>query len=338
MNIALKVPESLKIDWETPVPAIQANQGGQAVVQVATIRLQMETMVSNIQEAICEVVERIDGRSFRRDSWSRTEGGGGLSCVLQDGNVFEKAGVNVSTVMGTLSSEAMRSLKLGGQAAQARQAAFYATGVSIVIHPHNPMAPTAHANYRYFELDDGREDGSWWFGGGSDLTPTYLIESDATHFHRTLKDTCDRHDLDFYPRFKKICDDYFYLPHRGERRGIGGIFFDHLNERAAEFYLAFITDCASAFVPSYFPLIEQRKNMPFEPEQKAWQQIRRGRYVEFNLVYDRGTTFGLKTGGRIESILMSLPRTAAWEYDHQPVEGSSEALTVNVLKHPREWV
>jgi len=308
------------------------------VVQVATMRLQMETTVRDIQEVICEAVEHIDGRSFRRDSWSRPEGGGGLSCVLQDGNVFEKAGVNISTVMGTLSSEAMRSLKLGGQAAPERSTAFYATGVSVVIHPHNPLAPTVHANYRYFELDGGRADGNWWFGGGSDLTPAYLIESDAAHFHRTLKDACDRHDPAFYPRFKKTCDDYFYLPHRGERRGIGGIFFDHLNGRAPEFYLAFVTDCARAFVPSYFPLIEQRKDMPFSPEQKAWQQLRRGRYVEFNLVYDRGTTFGLKTGGRVESILMSLPRTAAWEYDHQPLAGSPEALTIETLKHPREWV
>ena len=308
------------------------------MVQVATIRLQMEALVSTIQEAICEAAERIDGRSFRRDSWSRAEGGGGLSCVLQDGNVFEKAGVNVSTVMGILSSEAMRSLKLGGQEAQARQTAFYATGISVVIHPHNPLAPTVHANYRYFELDDGRAPGSWWFGGGSDLTPAYLIEADAVHFHRTLKDACDRHDPSFYPRFKKYCDDYFYLPHRDERRGIGGIFFDHLNERVPAFYLAFVADCARAFIPSYFPLIERRKDMPFEPEQKTWQQLRRGRYVEFNLVYDRGTTFGLKTGGRVESILMSLPRTAAWEYDHQPAGESPEALTLDALKSPREWV
>jgi coproporphyrinogen III oxidase len=273
-------------------------------------------MVRNVQESICEAVERIDGCRFRQDSWSRTQGGGGLSCVLQDGNVFEKAGVNVSTVMGTLSSEAMRSLKLGGQATEARATAFYATGLSIVIHPHNPMAPTVH----------------------SDLTPAYLIESDAIHFHSTLKDACDRHDATFYPRFKQTCDDYFYLPHRGERRGIGGIFFDHLKERTQEFYLAFITDCAQTFVPSYIPLIERRKDMPFSAEQKAWQQLRHGRYVEFNLVYDRGTTFGLKTGGRVESILMSLPRTATWEYDQQPVAESQEAMTIEVLKHPRAWV
>lgn len=308
------------------------------MAHMRTMRARMETMVHDIQEIICEEVERLDGCSFRRDSWSRAGGGGGLSCILQNGTIFEKAGVNISTVMGTLSSEAMRSLKLGGQAEHEHSAAFYATGVSVVIHPHHPLIPTVHANYRYFELGDGRADGSWWFGGGSDLTPAYLIEADAIHFHRTLKEVCDRYDPAFYPRFKKNCDDYFYLPHRCEHRGIGGIFFDHLHERSPEFYLAFVTDCARAFVPSYFPMVELRKEMPVRAKQKAWQQLRRGRYVEFNLLYDRGTTFGLKTGGRVESILMSLPRTASWEYDHQPSEGSPEAAMVEVLKLPRAWV
>jgi coproporphyrinogen III oxidase len=308
------------------------------MLQVETMRVRMETMVHGIQDVISEAVERMDGRRLRQDIWTRPEGGGGISRILQDGHVFEKAGVNVSTVTGTLSSEAARALKLGGQEMGDRSTSFYATGVSVVIHPHNPMAPTVHANYRYFEMDDGRTPGSWWFGGGSDLTPAYLIEADAVHFHRTLKTACDRHDPAFYPRFKKTCDDYFYLSHRGERRGIGGIFFDHLKDRDAEFYLAFVTDCAEAFVPAYFPLIEKRKDMPFTAEQKTWQQLRRGRYVEFNLIHDRGTTFGLKTGGRVESILMSLPRTAAWEYEHQPVVGSPEATTIEVLKNPREWV
>ena len=308
------------------------------MLHVETMRVRMETMVRRIQDVISEAVEQMDGQHLRQDVWTRPEGGGGISRVLQDGNVFEKAGVNVSTVMGTLSGEAVRALKLGGQATQDSPTSFYATGVSVVIHPHNPLAPTIHANYRYFELDNGRTQGSWWFGGGSDLTPAYLIEDDAVHFHHTLKTACDHHDPAFYPRFKKICDDYFYLPHRGERRGIGGIFFDHLNDRDAEFYLAFVTDCAEAFVPAYFPLIEKRKDMPFTAEQKAWQQLRRGRYVEFNLIYDRGTTFGLKTGGRVESILMSLPHTATWEYGHQPVAGSPEARTIEALKNPREWV
>lgn len=307
------------------------------MVQTETMRTRMQTLVHSTQRAISEAVEQIDGQPFRRDTWTRPEGGGGISCVLQDGTVFEKAGVNVSTVMGTLSSEAMRALKLGGQQASG-PAAFYATGVSVVLHPHNPMAPTVHANYRYFELSESEAEGSWWFGGGSDLTPAYLIPADASHFHRTLKAACDEYDPTFYPRFKQICDDYFYLPHRGERRGIGGIFFDHLNDRDPAFYLAFVGACARAFVPAYFPLIEQRKDMPFTAEQKAWQQIRRGRYVEFNLIHDRGTTFGLRTGGRVESILMSLPRTATWVYEHQPLEGSPEAVLIDVLQHPREWV
>lgn len=308
------------------------------MVQIETMRVRIETMVHEIQDVIREAIEHIDRQRFRQDMWTRPEGGGGISCILQDGNVFEKAGVNVSTVMGKLSSEAMRALKLGGQQTRDHSASFYATGVSVVIHPHNPMAPTVHANYRYFELDDGGAQISWWFGGGSDLTPAYLFESDGVHFHRTLKAACDQYDPVFYPRFKKTCDDYFYLPHRDERRGIGGIFFDHLNDRDPAFYMAFITECARAFVPSYFPLIEERKDMPFTPQQKAWQQLRRGRYVEFNLIHDRGTTFGLKTGGRVESILMSLPRTAAWEYDLQPITGSPEAEIIEVLKNPREWV
>ncbi len=308
------------------------------MLQVETMRTRMEQMVRTIQDTISSAVEQLDGQHFHEDRWTRAEGGGGISRILQNGNVFEKAGVNISTVTGTLSSEAQRSLKLGGEYSSTDPVTFYATGVSVVIHPHNPLAPTAHANYRYFELNDGSQPGSWWFGGGSDLTPSYLIEEDAQHFHAQLKGACDQHDPTFYPLFKKICDDYFYIPHRGERRGVGGIFFDHLNERNKEFYLAFLTSCAEAFVPSYIPLVEKRTSLAFNPQQKAWQQLRRGRYVEFNLVYDRGTTFGLRTGGRTESILMSLPLTAAWEYDQQPAPGSPEAATIEVLKHPREWL
>lgn len=304
------------------------------MLQTETTRRRMEEMVRNAQDMIGEAVERMDGRRLRQDSWTRPGGGGGISCVLQDGKVFEKAGVNISTVTGTLSSEAVQALKFNERTVHDGPLPFYATGISVVIHPHNPFAPTVHANYRYFDLNDGE---IWWFGGGSDLTPAYLIEADAIHFHHTLKHVCERYDPLFYPRFKKICDDYFYLPHRGERRGVGGIFFDHLNERDVDFYLAFVTDCAEAFVPAYFPLVEQHKDMPFTAEQKAWQQLRRGRYVEFNLIYDRGTTFGLKTGGRVESILMSLPRTAAWEYEYQPCAGSPEAEIIEVLRHPRKW-
>ncbi len=308
------------------------------MLQVETMRERMEQMVRRTQDLISSAVEQIDGRSFREDRWTRPEGGGGVSRILQNGTVFEKAGVNVSTVTGTLSNEARRSLKLGDEKLAAGPVAFFATGVSVVIHPHNPLAPTVHANYRYFEINDGKQPGSWWFGGGSDLTPAYLFEEDAIHFHSQLKAACDRHDSGFYPRFKKACDDYFFLPHRGERRGIGGIFFDHLNDRDQEWYFAFVSSCAEAFVPSYIPLVDKRHALAFTAQQKAWQQLRRGRYVEFNLIYDRGTTFGLRTGGRTESILMSLPLSAAWEYDHQPLAGTPEAEIVEVLQHPREWL
>jgi coproporphyrinogen III oxidase len=308
------------------------------MLRVEAMRVRMEQMVLRIQDTISTAVEQVDGQRFREDRWTREEGGGGISRVLQHGTVFEKAGVNVSTVTGTLSSEARRSLKLGSENLPAGPVSFFATGVSVVLHPHHPLVPTVHANYRYFELNDGKEAGSWWFGGGSDLTPSYLFEEDAVHFHRQLKNACDRHDPAFYPRFKKSCDEYFFIPHRGECRGIGGIFFDHLHDREQDFYFSFVTACAEAFVPSYIPIVEKRRHLPFTARQKSWQQLRRGRYVEFNLIYDRGTTFGLKTGGRTESILMSLPHTAAWEYDYQPDAGSPEAVMLDVLKNPREWL
>ena len=206
--------------------------------------------------------------------------------MIQGGNVFEKAGVNVSVVYGTLSEEAARSMG-GGQELGTEDLDFFATGVSLVIHPHNPMAPTAHANFRYFERGDGSKPGSWWFGGGADLTPSYLFEEDCRHFHQTLKDACDKHDPAYYPEYKAWCDRYFHIKHRGETRGVGGIFFDNLKDKPADEILAFSTECASAFVPSYLPLVEKRIDMDFTSEQKDWQQLRRGRYVEFNLVYDQ---------------------------------------------------
>jgi coproporphyrinogen III oxidase len=212
---------------------------------------------------------------------------------------------------------------------------FFAAGVSLVLHPHNPFCPTVHANFRYFELGDGL---AWWFGGGADLTPSYLFDEDATHFHRTLKAACDHHDPGHYPRFKKWCDEYFLIRHRGETRGVGGVFFDDFEaggdrERA----FAFVSDVAHSFVPAYFPVAARRIDAPFEPHHKRWQQLRRGRYVEFNLVYDRGTVFGLKTDARIESVLMSLPLTARWEIDHHPDPGSDEERLLEVLKSPKEW-
>jgi len=219
---------------------------------------------------------------------------------------------------------------------------FFAAGISSVMHPHNPMAPTMHFNYRYFETDApagvAGAPRAWWFGGGTDLTPSYLFPEDVSHFHRTYKEVCDRHDPAYYAKFKQWCDDYFVIKHRGERRGLGGIFFDDQNDKAPEAHFAFSSDCAAAVVPSYLPLVAKHKDDAFTAEQREWQQLRRGRYVEFNLVYDRGTTFGLKTGGRIESILMSLPLTARWEYDQAPKEGSREWDLLDACRTPRAWL
>lgn len=302
------------------------------------MRQKMQDMVYGVQDEICHALMEIDGGIFREDAWERPGGGGGRSRVIQDSDVFEKAGVNVSVVHGTLSPAA--ASKMGGGQALSPDAdlAFFATGVSLVLHPHNPFAPTVHANYRYFERGSGETPAAWWFGGGADLTPSYLFEEDATHFHQIHKDACDAHDEAYYPRFKKWCDDYFYIKHRNESRGVGGIFFDDLNDRDPEAIFAFVSDCAHAFLPSYLPILDRRMDHPYDDEHKRWQRIRRGRYVEFNLVYDRGTTFGLKTQGRIESILMSLPLQAQWEYCHEPAEGSPEAALLDALQHHRDWV
>jgi coproporphyrinogen III oxidase len=243
-------------------------------------------------------------------------------------------------VHGTLSPEAAHAALGQGREMGNEEVRFFATGVSVVIHPHSPMVPSVHANYRYLEYlpKHGTGPVAWWFGGGADLTPSYLFDEDAIHFHRMHQQVCDQYDTSFYSRFKAGCDDYFYIPHRGERRGIGGIFFDNLNDRSPEALLAFVTNCAQAFVPAYMPIVMRRHDLPYNETHKQWQQLRRGRYVEFNLTYDRGTLFGLKTGGRIESILMSLPLMAGWEYDAQPAPGSEEARLVDILRHPREWV
>jgi coproporphyrinogen III oxidase len=301
---------------------------------LAAMRAHMQSLVTEAQAALVAKLEAVDRTTFRRDTWVREGGGGGTSCVLQGGQVFEKAGVNVSTVHGVLSTEAARAMG-GGKHLGDTALDFFACGLSVVIHPHNPMAPTAHFNYRYFERGEGA---AWWFGGGADLTPSYLFVDDVKHFHRVHKEACDRHDPAFYPKFKAWCDQYFVIAHRGERRGVGGIFFDDLNDREPEKLLAFVRDCAQAFTTAYVPLVEKRCRMPFTDQQKAWQQLRRGRYVEFNLVYDRGTLFGLRTNGRIESILMSLPLTARWEYDAAPEAGSPESELTEVLRTPRDWL
>lgn len=301
------------------------------------MRETMANMVHETQDTICSALEAIDEVTYREDSWERSEGGGGRSRVFSGGKVFEKAGVNVSVVHGTLSPQAAKSMG-GGQELGEDDLDFYATGLSLVLHPHNPMAPTVHANYRYFERGKGERPGSWWFGGGADLTPSYLFEEDAQHFHQVHKDACDRHAIADHAHFKKWCDDYFYIKHRNERRGLGGIFFDNLKADDKETCFAFSKDCAESFLPSYLPILERRKDLPYSEQHKAWQQLRRGRYVEFNLVYDRGTTFGLRTNGRIESILMSLPLTARWEYCHEPEPGSEEAKLIALLQEPRDWV
>jgi len=303
---------------------------------IPAMRRKMESLVRRMQDEICLAIERLDGTSFREDRWERPQGGGGVTRVLQEGGVFEKGGVNVSVVHGTLSEEAARSMGGGsGLGTGARE--FFAAGLSVVLHPVNPMAPTAHCNYRYFERSGPGGAAGWWFGGGSDLTPAYLFEEDARHFHGVLKAACDRHDPAFYPRFKRWCDDYFFLPHRGEARGVGGIFFDDLCDRAPEHLFAFVADCARSFLPSYLPLVERRRAEPYTEAHKRWQALRRGRYVEFNLLYDRGTLFGLRTGGRVESILMSLPLEARWEYAREPEAGGEEARLLEVCRKPRDW-
>jgi coproporphyrinogen III oxidase len=302
------------------------------------MRKRAETIVRRAQDAICDGLAALDGQPFREDQWTRDEGGGGRTRVLQEGRFFEKAGVNVSTVEGRMPPAALAAARDRGVTVEGPDVRFFATGVSLVLHPRNPFAPTTHANYRYFELEGEGDSGAWWFGGGADLTPSYLFEEDAVHFHQTLKDACDRHDESYYPRFKEWCDRYFYIPHREETRGVGGIFFDDLNESSAEDHAAFIEDCAQSFLGGILPIYERRADHPFTEKHQRWQRLRRGRYVEFNLVYDRGTLFGLRTGGRIESILMSLPLTACWEYDHRPESGTDEEKLLQVLREPRDWV
>jgi coproporphyrinogen III oxidase len=296
-------------------------------------------LVAAYQERICGALETLDGQAqFSEDLWERTEpgGGGGRTRVIVHGKVLEKGGVNSSVVGGPVTEGMRRQLQLEGSS-------WFASGLSIVLHPSNPYAPTVHANWRYFELwDEAGFLQDRWFGGGSDLTPYYLFEEDAQHFHQTLKNCVSSFSEQWYDRFKKQCDQYFVNTHRGnEARGIGGIFYDQLrpvDERDADRLLAFQEANANAFLASYLPLVERRKNMPFGPQQKKWQEIRRGRYVEFNLIHDRGTLFGLRTHGRTESILMSLPPTLRFEYNYAPEPGSEEDKLLQVCLHPRDWV
>lgn len=301
----------------------------------------MEMLIMETQAEFCRALEDVDGGLFKVDRWERKEGGGGISCVMQDGKVFEKAGVNVSVVFGNLTEEAAKQMRSRGKVLKGKDGKlpFCAMGVSSVIHPKNPHIPTVHFNYRYFEIEEGDGSKQWWFGGGTDLTPIYIHEGDAAIFHNTLKEACDKHHPQYYPDFKKWCDRYFYIRHRGETRGIGGIFFDDLDSPSQEEAFNFVKSCARTVVPCYLPIVRTHLNEAFSQEEKDWQQVRRGRYVEFNLVYDRGVKFGLATpGSRIESILMSLPLTAKWEYMHEPAKGTREAEMLEVLRSPREWV
>jgi coproporphyrinogen III oxidase len=282
-------------------------------------------VVDDVQQRIVGVLEALDGSRFRVDRWQRAGGGGGSTCVLENGGVFEKAGVNVSEVFGELGEDFAAQLPGEGRA-------FFAAGVSLVLHPLSPMVPAVHANFRYIEKGERR-----WFGGGSDLTPCYLEEEDARHFHAVWKRVCDRHDPSYYPRFKKWCDEYFFLPHRGECRGVGGIFFDYL-EGDFERLFAFWADAARSFLDAYVPIVERRRGAPYGERERQFQLARRSRYVEFNLMYDRGTIFGLRTKGRTESILMSLPPLARFVYDHRVEPGSREEALLQVLARPRDWL
>jgi coproporphyrinogen III oxidase len=291
-------------------------------------RSQIEEWYRGFQQRFCEGIAGLDGsETFRSDVWDRSGGGGGDTRILANGRHIEKAAVNFSAVWGE--TPAALSERMAAVADS-----FYATGVSIIVHPRNPYAPTFHANVRYFESDGGAS----WFGGGADLTPYYVFEEDAVHFHRVLRDSCLRHDVADHPAWKKSCDEYFHLPHRGEARGIGGLFFDHLTERLDEVW-DFQRDLADHLLDAYLPILERRITTAYGPEQMAWHELRRGRYVEFNLVWDRGTRFGIETGGRTESILGSMPPRARWAYDHQPEPGTPEAELFELVRsQPREWL
>jgi coproporphyrinogen III oxidase len=307
-----------------------------------------------LQDDICQALEQLDGvATFREDSWEREEGGGGRSRVMRDGAVFEQGGVGFSEVWGDSLPPSILA-----QRPEAAGHGFYAIGTSMVLHPRNPYIPTVHLNYRYFEAGP-----VWWFGGGLDLTPYYPFAEDAAHVHRTLKEACDGHHPDYYPTFKRWCDEYFYIKHRQEMRGVGGIFFDYqdgqgqlyrgpdpqgpaaaysnevgtLESRSWEELFAFVRDCGQAFLPAYVPIVERRRSLEYGERERNFQLYRRGRYVEFNLVYDRGTIFGLQTNGRTESILMSLPPLVRWEYAYQPEPNTPEAELYEVFLKPQDW-
>lgn len=319
----------------------------------ADSKARVSQFMRQIQDDICQGLAAVDGvGQFQEDSWERPEGGGGRSRVMREGAVFEQGGVNFSEVWGEHLPPSILA-----QRPEAAGHGFYATGTSMVLHPRNPYIPTVHLNYRYFEAGP-----VWWFGGGADLTPYYPFAEDAAHFHKTFKQACDNHHPEYYPTFKYWCDEYFYLKHRQETRGVGGIFFDYQDvqgelyranntngpaalhsakvgslTRTWEELFAFVQDCGRAFLPAYVPIVERRRNLEYGERQRNFQLYRRGRYVEFNLVYDRGTIFGLQTNGRTESILMSLPPLVRWEYGYQPEPNTPEAELYETFLKPQDW-
>jgi len=291
--------------------------------------------LQNLQARIVEAIELVDGKNFLQDSWQRPEGGGGNSCMLEDGNVFERAGIGFSHVLGT---------KLPPAASVAHPEAagrpWEAMGVSLVFHPRNPYVPTVHMNVRFFvaKAQNASEQDIWWFGGGMDLTPYYGFEEDAEHFHRTIKTAIDAFGAGYYPEFKKECDEYFFLKHRQEPRGIGGIFYDDFNELGFDKTFAFHRAVGDAFLQAYLPIVQRRKDTPYGERERDFQAYRRGRYVEFNLIYDRGTIFGLQSNGRTESILLSMPPVVKWRYDWKPETGSPEAKLYTDFLIEKDWL
>jgi coproporphyrinogen III oxidase len=301
-----------------------------------TIRDKWISFIMQLQDDICNALNQLDPTPFREDTWERPEGGGGRTRVIANGTIFEKGGVNTSVVHGEVTDMMRSQLKINGHS-------WFACGLSLVIHPNSPHVPTVHCNYRMFELyDDAGQCIDRWFGGGTDLTPYYLDKTDARLFHSKFREACDKTDPHFYVEFKKECDNYFVNTHRNnERRGIGGIFYDYrraTDKHPVEDWFKLAHDCGYAFMETYIPIVAKQKDKTWTEAEKYWQEIRRGRYVEFNLVHDRGTIFGLKTNGRIESILMSLPATVRFEYDQHPEPGSREAELLDVCLHPREWI
>ena len=295
---------------------------------------QVRDYLLNLQDTISSTLEKVDGEQhFREETWSRDAGGGGRSRIMEEGAVFEKAGINFSHVFGD---------KLPPSATAARPElagrSFQAMGVSLVIHPRNPYVPTSHANVRFFVAEKEGTDPVWWFGGGFDLTPYYGFEEDAVHWHRLAREACTPFGKDVYPRYKQWCDDYFYLKHRNEPRGIGGLFFDDLSEGGFEYCFSLMISIGNHYLPAYLPVVERRKDMDYGERERDFQAYRRGRYVEFNLVYDRGTLFGLQSGGRTEAILMSLPPMVKWRYDWHPEPGTAEAKLYTVFLKPKDWL